>query len=345
MTTNPTPAKVPTPLKKRLLYILAGVLLIVLLAGILLPKKIQTSVTREIKVPRNYVFNLLNNQRNIPFWNSWAMEDKEMVLSYGKSISGEGSSYSWTSPKSGNGTITYTKIVPNELVEASLDMEGQQSKYVITLSENNGKTAVTWAFESHMPFPKNIAGPILKYIVNKHNKKSISAMEEEVKRRQKGEYYGFKLNEVTQNQKFFVTSRNNVSFDQITQYYSQNLAAVYQKLQQENITSAGPPCILFYSYDEPRQNTDMAVAVPVITPISLSQLSTETLPGQNAVVIDYYGDYAKTAPAHYAMEDYLNDHNYLRSAPVVEEYVTDPLKEKDMNKWLTRIYYYTTEKK
>ena len=88
----------------------------------------------------------------------------------------------------------------------------------------------------------------------------------------------------------------------------------------------------------------MAVAVPVLTPVSIKDLSSVSLASQNAVVIDYYGDGSKSGTAHYAMDDYIKDHNYTRTVPVIEEYVTDPLKDKDQKKWLTKIYYYTTEK-
>ncbi|MFN8320552.1 MAG: hypothetical protein U0V54_14120 [Saprospiraceae bacterium] len=44
--------------------------------------------------------------------------------------------------------------------------------------------------------------------------------------------------------------RSTVGFDKIAQYYSQNLAAIYQKLQDEGLSSVGAPCALFYSYDE-----------------------------------------------------------------------------------------------
>lgn len=342
----PNPPKSGMSLKKKLAYLFGGLLVFLLIAAILLPKDISTTVSREITAEPQYVYNLINNQQNVMSWSSWAIEDKEMKLVYDKPNSGVGSGYSWTSPSSGDGSIVYTALVPNQKLEAELTMGGDKNHYTITLEKvNDQKTRVSWTFNSHMSFPVNLMGPVLKYIVNKHNLQSIENMEQEIGRRVKGRYNGYEVKEGTQNPRHFVAARNTVSFEQLSQFYSQNLGAIYQKLQEEGLSSVGAPCALFYDYDEKNARTDMAVAVPVLAPITLSQLTAISLPVQNAVYIDYYGDPSKTAAAHYALDDYLKDRQYTQSVPVVEEYITDPLKEKDQSKWLTKIYYYTAEKK
>lgn len=342
----PNAPKAGMPLKKKLLYLSGGILLILVLASLLLPSEVDTAVSQEIKAPANYVYNLLSNQQNATSWSSWVLDDKEMKLVYDKPTVGVGSGYSWTSPSSGDGSLVYTAMVPNQKLEAELLMQGSKSYYTIALEPVDAtKTRISWNFRSHMQFPMNLMGPVLKYIVNKQNKKSFDNIEAEIGRRLKGEYFGHTIKEGTQNARHFATVRSTVSFDKIAQYYSQNLAAIYQKLQDEGLSSVGAPCALFYSYDEKKQQTDMAVAVPVLAPVSISQLTSVSLPVQNAAYVDYYGDPAQTATAHFGLDDYLKDRAYGQSVPVIEEYVTDPLKEKDQSKWLTKIYYYTAEKK
>lgn len=342
----PKTPKAPMPLKKKLLYLLGGIVALLLVAAILLPSNIETTVSEEIKAPVNYVYNLLSNQQNIPTWNSWSIDDKEMKIVYDKPTSGIGSGYSWTSPSSGDGSVVYTAMVPNQKLDAELTMGGDKSSYTILLEKaGEDKTKISWSFRSHMGFPMNLMGPVLKYIVNKQNKKSFDHIEAEVGRRQAGQYFGHQIKEGTQNARHFATVRGVVSFDKIAQYYSQNLAAIYQKLQDEGISSVGAPCALFYSYDEKKQQTEMAVAVPVLAPVSIQDLTSVSLPVQNAAYVDYYGDPAQTANAHYGLDEYLKDRAYSQSVPVIEEYVTDPIKEKEQSKWLTKIYYYTAEKK
>jgi effector-binding domain-containing protein len=185
-------------------------------------------------------------------------------------------------------------------------------------------------------------GPIITYTVNKYNKKSISKIQEEIKRRQEGSYHTYKVKEVMLNKKHYVTSRNIVAFEEINNFFSKNVSAILLKLQQEGITATGPACALYYNYDEAKGTADVAVAVPVLSPVSIKDLTSESLPDGNAAVVDYFGDYSKSEYAHYALDEYVKDRGYKLSLPVVEEYITDPLKEKDQSKWLTKIYYYAT---
>ncbi|MBK7008473.1 MAG: hypothetical protein IPH36_07510 [Saprospiraceae bacterium] len=118
----PNPPKSGMSLKKKLAYLFGGLLVFLLIAAILLPKDISTTVSREITAEPQYVYNLINNQQNVMSWSSWAIEDKEMKLVYDKPNSGVGSGYSWTSPSSGDGSILYTALVPNQKLEAELTM-------------------------------------------------------------------------------------------------------------------------------------------------------------------------------------------------------------------------------
>ncbi len=338
--------KPKTSILRKILYILACVFVIILIAGIFMPKDISTSISKEVDYSNTYAFNVANNHLTVPKCSAWVLGDKETVVTYDKLVQGANSGYSWKSKKYGDGSIKYTKVVPNEKIEAELMMQGQKSTYIQTFKFlDKNKSTVSWDFNTHMSYPKNVFAPFLMHMINKKNNETIDNMSAEVERRKKGEYYSYQVKEVGQNQRFFVTSRNSVSVDQIGQFYAQNLAAVYQKLQAEGIIAAGAPCAIFYKFDEVSGNADMAVAVPVLSPIAIKDLTSETFPAQNVVTVDYFGDSAKNQVAHYALNDYINDRKYTENYPVLEEYVTDPLKEKDPAKWLTKIYYYATEKK
>lgn len=340
-----TEIKPKSSILKKIIYILACVLVVILIAGLLMPKDITISLDKAVDVPANYAFNLANNQMSAPLWNAWIIDDKETNVIYDQIVQGKGSGYSWKSKKYGDGSILYTDVVQDKKINADLMMSGTKSSYEQTFLRENGKSHIQWDFKTHMSYPKNAFAPFLKYMINKKNKESIGYIETEVKKRQKGEYFGYTIKESSQNARYFVASRSTISFDQIPQFYTQNLAAIYQKLQSEGITASGAPCAIYYAYNEISKKADMAVAVPVLTPVAVKDLESVNLPVQNAATVDYYGDPSKNQLAHYALNDYVLDRYGLSTQPVIEEYVSDPLKEKDPSKWLTKIYYYTTEKK
>jgi effector-binding domain-containing protein/uncharacterized protein YndB with AHSA1/START domain len=331
--------KLQASVSRKIIYILSCMFLAILIAAMLMPKQISTKIIEEIDSPKSYVFNLLNNQKSVSTWNAWLQEDKDVRLEYIGASTGNGSGYKWESRKIGKGDIQYIEVKDNEKIKAEITVDDDKSNYTQKLSEHEGKTTLEWEFNTYMAFPKNVFAPWLKYSINKHNRRSVENMRKEIEMRKKGKYHGYDVREIAQNQRYFIISRNKVSFDNIASFYAQNLSAIYQKLSLEGITATAAPCALFYEYDEQKMETDMAVAVPVLQSIAVKDLQSVTIPSGNAAYVDYYGNSAEAELAHYALDEYIKDRNFGLHIPVIEEYVTDPLKEKDQTKWLTKIYY------
>ena len=55
--------------------------------------------------------------------------------------------------------------------------------------------------------------------------------------------------------------------------------------------------------------------------------------------VDYYGAYEKTMNAYKALDRALASQNIAHPEMVIEEYISDPMVEKDTTKWLTRIHF------
>lgn len=316
-------------------------LVLLTIIGLLLPKDIHVSETRTFNAPTNYVFNIMNDLKNAPLYNDWVMKDPKMKLSYGDITMGNGASYSWDSDMQGKGMITYDKSVsPDSIVAKMIFNESDESKMKYSFTPNGESTNMTWEMHSEMGFPYNLFGWFFKYQMRKAYNNSFDNIEQLLGTRLKGNYSGYQINEELIKEKNYIISRDEVAFTNIQKFYSQNLTAIFQKLQTETVVMDGMPSGLFFKYDETKGVTDMAVGVPVMEAISIAELSTITLPSSQAIVVDYYGPNDATEKAHYAIENYMRDRNLLSNSPIIEEYVTDVLKEKDPAKWLTKIIYY-----
>jgi effector-binding domain-containing protein len=105
----------------------------------------------------------------------------------------------------------------------------------------------------------------------------------------------------------------------------------------------GNSCALVYNYDFSNNTLDMATAIPIKEQVAIEGAGSETLDQGKVLVVDYYGDKSGTAPAHFAIDDYMRDRGLFNEYPVVEEYTTDPIEEKDPSKWLTKVIYYLSE--
>ena len=67
------------------------------------------------------------------------------------------------------------------------------------------------------------------------------------------------------------------------------------------------------------------------------------LPASKAYKVDYYGWYDKMMPAYAALNAKINSMGMQHPDLTIEEYVTDPMNEKDTSKIHTVIYYIVKE--
>ena len=67
---------------------------------------------------------------------------------------------------------------------------------------------------------------------------------------------------------------------------------------------------------------------------------TFTTKGGKTLEVYFYGDYKNLGAAHNQIKAYITEKKLKFVAPVLEEYITDPMTEKDPAKWLTKIYYF-----
>jgi effector-binding domain-containing protein len=101
----------------------------------------------------------------------------------------------------------------------------------------------------------------------------------------------------------------------------------------------GVPTGLYFTWDEQSGTTDMAVGIPVSGSATVPNTEMMTVAAGKALTIDYHGSYDGLQSAHLAIDEFINSTGVQTKMPVIEEYVTDPQAEPDMNKWLTKIYY------
>jgi len=331
---------------KKIGIILGIVLLLFLILGLVMPKDITVNYTRSIDVPANYLYNMAQDLKAAATWNPFIAEDPTMEISYSEKTTGEVASYTWKSEAMGNGSAVYTKLIPNQRIDADMTFEGMdKSKYYYEFkADGNKATDMSWTMETHLGFPYNVFGPFFKYSIKKNYKKGLATLEELAEKRYEDNIYnGYEVMDKSQPKRHFIMSRNVVAFDDIQKFYTQNLGAIFQKVQSEGLTMKGMPCVLFFKYDHTNKTTDMAAAIPVNEEKTIKDLTSITIEDRPAIVVDYYGKYEEPGKAHDAIDAYMADHALLMDAPAIEEYLTDPLKEKDPSKWLTKVIYYYTK--
>lgn len=99
------------------------------------------------------------------------------------------------------------------------------------------------------------------------------------------------------------------------------------------------PSAIYFTFDEKAMQTECAAVFSIKdNNKKMEDWERFQVPASKVLLIEYYGAYDKSANAHYAMDAYMKGKGLTQSF-VIEEYVTDPMMEKDTSKWLTNIFY------
>ncbi len=328
---------------KRILYFIIALVVLLLILALILPKKYTVSESREYDVPVSMVYNAINDMTLQEKWNPWKSMDPEMTMEFNDIRKGAGAEYKWVGPESGNGTYKYVATEKNKSIDTEVLFEGMgDAKGRFDFEETGSGSKVTWSFFGETGFPMNLMNFIGKKMIGKSFAEGLANLEPILKERNAGNYGGFTVKQMDLEEKHYIMNRAEVEMANISQFYAQNLGALFGKAQAAGVEMAGMPSGLFFKWDEGNSKTDMAAAIPLMEAVAIDGATSYSIPAGKALTIDYYGDYSGSANAHYAMDDYMSDRGLMFDAPCVEEYVTDPSTEKDPSKWLTKIYYYYT---
>jgi effector-binding domain-containing protein len=133
----------------------------------------------------------------------------------------------------------------------------------------------------------------------------------------------------------YLAKRAMVKSNEISSFFQKNMPNFFADAGKAGLQPAGPPSGIYFSWDTVKHQTDMAVAVavaPVKTFPKIKGMEQVKVEGK-ALYLPYHGAYDK-------FHDYMKEKNMAWNNLMVEEYITDPMTEKDTAKWQTNIYYF-----
>jgi effector-binding domain-containing protein len=326
-------------------YILIGILAIVallLIIGLFVPKETKVERSISINAPKDAVMAQIKSLKNMNNWSPWADYDSEMKVEYEGTDGEVGSTSKWEGDTVGKGSQTITSITEDRVeidVHFLKPYESKAQAYYNLETEGEG-TKVTWGITTHSPYPFNVMSLFMDMdaMIGKDFENGLNKLK--VICESGGTSTSYEIHEMDMPAKTYVTKRSVVSFNDIGKYFEDNLPKIMEAMGKNKVAVAGPPSGLYYTWDEKAMKTDMAAAVPAgDAKAKVSSYETVNVPAGKALHLTYYGAYDKMEDAHMAMGKYMADNGVEFNELVIEEYVSDPMSEKDTTKWLTNIYY------
>lgn len=329
---------------KRILLIIAILLLLVAGIGLLLPSHVRVDRSTDIKADPNTVHAFVNNFDNWNSWSPWYELDTTAHYEFSGPHSGKGAVLSWTSTNKnvGSGSMTITESVAPDLIKQDLNfMENGVAKSEYQFKASASGTTVVWAMEVDMGFNPllRIMGKFMDSMVGKDFEKGLAKLKSVIESMPAGGITSaMKVEEVTVNPFHYLAVRDTASIATISMKLGTNYGKIGAAMKKQKLEMSGAPFAIYYS--ESSMNFDMDAAVQVNKP---GKADGNVLPGEikggNALLVKFFGPYEKTADAHAMIHQYVGEHGKKITGAPWEVYMTDPMTEKDTMKWETDVYY------
>lgn len=328
---------------KKVLYVVLGLVAIYFILCLFGPSSVKVERSISINAPKELVQKQLADLKFFhDSWSPWTEKDTAAKTTYTGEIGQPGSTYLWESDKKdvGKGSMTYDRTVNDSVLHTlRFDGMGDAKVYFITKPENN-VTNVTWGMTFDIGFFGR--GPMLFMNFDKQMspdfEKGLSKLKTALEQMASVPSVNYEIKEVQWEAKTYYGKKEKLSFDKLSLFFAENYPKLAEEFGKAKVERIGMPKAIYFSYDEQGKTTECAAVMEVANGTKLSGWEKFETPASKVLLIEYYGPYEKSGGAHYAMDTYIKK-NGLTQGLVLEEYVTDPMTEKDPSKWLTNIFY------
>jgi len=131
---------------KKILLVIAGLIVLLLLVGFVLPAKLEVSKSVTINASADAVFEEINDLERWSAWQYWNTLDPEMKITYGDKKIGIGASYIWDGPVLEQGSMLITESIPNKSVALSMEFGGNPASGLYNVTPDNEGTILNLNF-------------------------------------------------------------------------------------------------------------------------------------------------------------------------------------------------------
>lgn len=331
---------------KALLFSLVALVAIAATVGFFSPAHVHVERSIVINAPAEIVFAQVNNFKNWKSWSPWYKKDTAMKMEFNSIETGAGAGYKWSSnnPDVGSGDMTMTASTPDSICTA-INLKYGPSMGKFFFAKKDSATQVTWVMEKDMGMNPigRLMGRFMDKMLGPDFESGLANLKQVAEAIPTGPktYRGYEVKEEDAAEKIYIIKKDSITWDSIETYCSKNIPLIFEAIGKAKLEIAGAVSNLYFKWDSISKTAVMAVAVPVIGDAKTKVKGFETLvvPSGKNLHIVYMGSYNSIGNAHYAMDDYMKQNNFLQGSPVTEEYLLGPDKETDSTKWVTNVYY------
>jgi effector-binding domain-containing protein len=330
---------------KKVLYVIIGLLVLYLILCLVGPSKVDVSKSIAINAPADVVQKYVADFKNFAQWSPWQAKDPNMSVTYSGEAGQIGSKYEWEGNKEvGKGIMEITAI-NGDTVQQKLTFlkpwKGGGDVYLISTAEGSG-TNFTWATTFPMAFFMRPMGLFMNMekMVGKQYEEGLARLktviETQASAAPKSEY---QITEMEWPEKtYFGSKKTMLEQPKIAGYLAENFPRIFSDFKKDNIVMESAPSLIIFSWNDATMSGEGAAALAASKEAPVKKWEKYTIPAGKVLQLQYFGNYGQPMMKAYdALKAYMKEKN-LTPSWSIEEYVTDPMTEKDTAKWQTNIY-------
>lgn len=331
---------------RKLLYGIGGLIALLLLVGLLLPRQIRFEIEREIDAPPATVFALLNDWRRTRLWSRAAEIDPNATVDYAGPARGAGATMSWDGAIAGSGTQTIVESRPHEYIETVINGgEPGEARSVFELSAQDGGTRLAFRFEHDHGFNLvgRYAGPFLARILRREQEQSLAKLEDVAESLPPADFSELVIERIRVDAKQ-VAFKSVQSAPDATSI-SRALGAAYfdilNFIDANALRTAGSPLSIARDFSGSRLKFDAGIPVSGVSETTPRESDGVRLGRSHAgtvLRVRHTGPYRTLSETHRKIAAYLAALDIERTGDAWESYVSDPAEVPEAE-LLTYVYY------
>ena len=321
---------------KGILIAIVAIIALYLAIALVAPKTFNVQRKITINVSPDVVFGEITSFQNWEKWSPWIEGDSTIKNTYSGPINGVGNKSSWTSKKSGNGSMEIMEVVPDKYMKSKITIENfNPFESQFNLTPVAGGTEVSWADSGGFPFlwrpfglfSEKMMSPDLEHGLAKL-KKYLESVPPTFKL---GE---FKVEELPSQ--IILAVLDSCPASELGSKFGPIYGEIGVVMKKNKLDFVGPVMGYYYNYSS--ENTVFEPAVPIAKVVKAEgRVKCRTTGKVKAVTVSFFGDYKYLSKAWMAVTDYIKTNKLEQNGTPWETYVTDPTTVKDKLQIETKI--------
>lgn len=332
---------------KRTGIALAALLLLLIVVGLLLPRRLHVERQTVIAAPQATVFVMLDNFRTFNRWSPWANLDPKTHYTFTGPYAGEGAGMHWKSRNKnvGKGSETIASVEPGKAINLQLDFDGMGAANAgFLLAPANGGTQVTWTFDTDFRWNlfHRYLGLFMNGRIGRDYEQGLASLKTLAESLPKTDLSGADITLVdTQPQDIvYVSGKTTTDPAAIAKALGNAYGQVNRFIKEQKLKVAGAPMAIARTWDDQKKVYEYDAAIPVdrpAKPAANSTVKTGKAYGGHAARLVYTGAYTGLRNAYDQMNVWLAAMSLTPQGPSWEQYMNDPAKT-PAAKLITDIY-------